>query len=95
MRIATTARVLFSSRWCIDILLLLCAFWAPWWLTLLVASLFFFVFDRFLELLLLSLLIDLLYGTARAHLFNVTFALSFCAVPLYFFLTLIRHRMRF
>ncbi len=95
MTMTTTTRALFSRRWFIDLLLILCAFSAPWWLTLLVASLFFFVFDRFWELLLLSLLIDLLYGTSRAYFFNVTFVLSFCAVPLYIFLTLIRHRMRF
>jgi len=95
MAMATTMRALFSRRWCIDILLILCAFAAPWWFTLLAASLFFFVFESFWELLLLSLLMDLLYGTPRAYFFNVMFVLSFCAGPLYIFLTVVKQQMRF
>lgn len=86
---------MLSGRFCVDLLLVLSVFLLPWWLILLSACLFFFVFDRFVELFLLALLIDLLYGNATPHFGNSAFALSLLSVPLSVVLTVVRQRMRF
>ena len=86
---------MLSGRFSVDLLLILSVFLLPWWLTLLFACLFFFVFDRFVELFALALLIDLLYGYQTPHFGNSAFMLSLLAVPLYALLSVVRHRMRF
>ncbi|MDO8620343.1 MAG: hypothetical protein Q7R64_03285 [bacterium] len=86
---------IFSSRVFIDFLLALLAMLTPWWFSLLAGALFFFIFDGFVELLFLALLIDLLYGSPLPRFFGSPFVLSLAVVPLYFLLSALKQKMRF
>lgn len=77
-----------------DILLVASAFFLPWWLVLVCASVLFFVFPRFYELLILALLMDLLYGVSRASFAGFEFVLSLLAAVLFLALTLVKRRIR-
>ena len=77
-----------------DLILLLAAFLLPWWLVLLCTAGLFFLFERFYELFLVALLLDLLYGVPIPQLYNFEFVLSVGAVVLFLALSAVKKRMR-
>lgn len=83
-----------AKRVVADLLLMTGAFFLPWWVVLLCASVLFFVFDRFFELFFLAFLMDLLYAVPLARFGQFEFVLSLASVPLYGILVFIKKRMR-
>lgn len=77
-----------------DILLVIGAFFLPWWLVLPCGAVLFFAFPRFYELLLLALLMDLLYGLKTERFGGFAFVLSLGAAALFSVLTFVKSRMR-
>ncbi len=77
-----------------DLLLLMAAFFLPWWVVLLYGVGLFFVFDRFFELFFVAFLMDLIYAVPLPRFGRFEFVLSLGSVLLYFILTVIKRRMR-
>ncbi|OHA20195.1 MAG: hypothetical protein A2849_04065 [Candidatus Taylorbacteria bacterium RIFCSPHIGHO2_01_FULL_51_15] len=78
----------------VDLLLVLSALFLPWWLTIFCACVLFFVFERFYELFLVALFMDLLYGVPTEMFAGSEFILSILGVCLYFLLAFAKKRMR-
>ncbi len=81
-------------RFFADLLLLVAATLLPWWLVLPCAAVFFFIFEHYVEFLLLALFMDLIYGAPLAHFFGFQFILSLGSAVLFLALTFIKKRMR-
>lgn len=66
----------------------------PWWVTLLMGTGFFFIFESYYELLISALLIDILYGVPLALLGGFTAVHTVGTALIYIPLYLIRKRVR-
>jgi len=82
------------TRIFVDLLLLVAAALLPWWLVILCSAAFFFVFENFVELLFVALLLDLLYGAPLERFFGFQFALSLGSAALFLALLFLKKRMR-
>ena len=77
-----------------DALLFTSVLFFPWWVTLCVGSLSFFLFSGYYELIAAGLLIDLLYGAPLARFGGFTQVSALGASCLFFALLVIKRRMR-
>ncbi|KKW11686.1 MAG: hypothetical protein UY50_C0008G0012 [Parcubacteria group bacterium GW2011_GWA2_49_9] len=77
-----------------DLLLIGMAALLPWWLVLLSAAVLFFVFEKYVEFMLIALFSDLLYGAPLPRFFDFQFVLSLGAVFLSVLFTFVKKRMR-
>ena len=83
------------TRIFIDGCLFLAALFLPWWLVLSCASGAFFLFDRFLEILLVGFFMDLLYAAPRGLFSSFQFMTSLLAIAIFLALSFIKRRTRF
>lgn len=81
-------------RFFADLLLLVAATLLPWWLVLLSAAVLFFVFENYVEFILIALFLDLIYGALLDRFFGFQFALSLGSAVLFLALTFVKRRMR-
>lgn len=85
----------FFWRGIFDMLLIIAALFLPWWFTVLFACALFFMFDAFIEILIVALLMDVLYGIQLSRFGNVQFVLSLGTFVVFILLTFLKKRMRF
>ena len=77
-----------------DGVLCLSIFFLPWWVTLVLSTLFFFFFDQFYELLIAAYLTDLLFGVRLERFLGFPFLMTLVASALFVLLLSLRERMR-
>ncbi|TSC58241.1 MAG: hypothetical protein Greene041679_142 [Parcubacteria group bacterium Greene0416_79] len=81
------------KRFLADAFLFIGALFLPWWVTLPVGFLFFFLFEPFYEVLLLAFFLDALYGVPTPRFGGFQFMLSTATLLLYFAARFIKGRM--
>lgn len=77
-----------------DIVLLLCVFFAPWWITLLLGSVAAFFFRSFIEIIIVGLLLDLLFGAPGVGTFSLPIIHTIITLVIYGVSVFIRARVR-
>ena len=78
-----------------DALLILTFFWLPWWSALILAVILFFFFTDFIELIIVGVATDLLYGGAGIFGgFSSPFFMSIASALIYLILILVKRRLR-
>lgn len=76
----------------IRILIVLSVFFLPWWLTTILAVLALLKFDFFLEIVLIGLLLDVIYGTHLIFV-HIPYALSLLAIILFLLTTSLKKKL--
>lgn len=66
-----------------DIIVLLCIFWAPWWITILIIVLGIFIFKNYVEFIFAGLIIYSLYGVGNTGILGSTLYLPLILVGIY------------
>lgn len=77
----------------LDILLAASIFFAPIWVTLILAVTAFFLFNNFYELIIAGLLVDLMYGAPEARYGGFLFVTFISSIVLFFILTITKKRL--
>jgi hypothetical protein len=83
-----------TTRIIADIVLLLCVFFAPWWVTFLLATIVAFSYSTFIEIIIVGLLLDLLFGAPGVGFFPFPFVHTIVGSVLYGVSVFIRARVR-
>lgn len=79
----------------IDCLLLISAFFFPWWVTMLGAVVATFYFRSYYEIVVLGLIIDSLYNASVPRFYGIQYVLTFAAIFFVFISHIIKERLRF
>ncbi len=77
-----------------DILLFASALFLPWWITILAAFACFFLFQYFVELIIIGFLLDVLFGVPLPRFGGFQFVLSVISVLFFGVGTFLKRRMR-
>ena len=79
-----------------DMLLVLALFWLPWWVPFILAVVFSFFFEDYIELIFIGMAIDALYAFHGSAYFYYAFYSSFSLLSLVLFLSvaLFKRRLR-
>ncbi len=81
------------KRLVVDVCLVAAICWFPWWVSMALAAMAFFVFYEFLELILVGLMIDTLY--APHQVFSIaSYQYFLLSLALFFVLWLIKRQLR-
>ncbi len=83
-----------TTRIITDIVLLLCVFFAPWWLTFALATIAAFSYRTFIEIIIVGLLLDLLFGAPGVGAFPFPIVHTIIALVIYGVSIFIRARVR-
>lgn len=67
--------------------------WAYWWIVLILAIVFLFIFPSYYELLFWGVLYDSLYGAPLASFFNFPYVVTLAAMVLFMISYFLRKRL--
>jgi len=84
-------RILF--RIIVDILLIVLAVLAPWWITFIAAIIAALYFELFIELLLTALFLDSLYGVEVPHFYNAPVFISLASCIIFEVVVYVRNKL--
>ena len=79
----------------IDIILILIAFLAPWWVAFSIGIILLFVFRTYAELIVIGLIIDTFYNAPVDRFYNIQFLLTIAAIILVIISIHLKARLRF
>jgi hypothetical protein len=79
----------------IDIILVILAFIAPWWIPFAIGIILLFVFRTYWELIILGLIIDTFYNAPVDRFYNVQFILTILAIISVIISIHLKARLRF
>lgn len=83
------------ARILIDILIFCLIFILPWWLTVLLAAAFVFMYDRYAEILVVGFIIDSIYNVPLGGYFHFEFVASLICLIVFVISFLVKRRLRF
>lgn len=72
------------------IFIFLCIFWAPWWVTILIASAGVFVFNNYIEFIFTGLIMYSIYGVGSMGILGSTLYLPVILVGIYLIFSFIK-----
>lgn len=82
------------SRFSGNIVLFISAIIFPWWLAVALSIYLFFKFDNYIELIILGLIFDILYGVDTSDTITGLPVLSVIGLSLFIILSIFKKRMR-
>ncbi len=85
----------FFPRLVCDATLFVGLFFLPWWLVAAMAIIFLFVFNDFIEIIVLGGLIDIIFSPTSQTLSFSSFIFTLSAAVLYFICPFLKRRLRF
>lgn len=83
-----------TTRIITDIVLLLCVLFTPWWVTLLLATIAAFSYPTFIEIIIIGVLLDLLFGAPGVSIVSFPIIHTLIAFAIYGVSVFIRARVR-
>lgn len=78
-----------------DCLLFASVFFLPWWIVFIFASVSFFMFNDYYELLGAGFILDFMYGIPLSRYGEFQFIFSLSSLALFFLFSSLKKRMRF
>jgi hypothetical protein len=77
-----------------DVVLVIAAFTAPWWVAIFLGIILLFVFNTYYELIVFGFIIDTLYNAPVARFYHFQFMLT-CAAIIFVFISIqVKARLR-
>ncbi len=79
----------------VDCILIISAFFFPWWIPMLAGLIAVFYFNSYYEIVVLGVIIDSLYNASVPRFYNIQFVLTLTSILVVFCVGALKERLRF